>query len=414
MEDVDLLGLLGLEDFKVIDSRHTEDGVVICVEFASPPDGCQRCGVVGDLIVKERPVVRVRDLSISGRPAWLWWRKHRWSCRSCHRTFTQSHPVSGERQRVSRRLRRHLGNRARSGAAHAEVARDERVSRYHVGQGARFSRPPSPWWPAELERCPRWISLDEAAHRRNCELPTVISAPEQRRVLDVIPGRSKQAVQQWLHALLADVAANIKVVSIDPYDAYRRAIQAELPQAVIVCDPFHLVRGAGTAMDSVRRDRQRIARTTGRLAHGARQSGKQHNWQPELYRSRRRLLSAHERLDPSNAAKLLALFALDPEMHRAWALKEDFRTIYHLGTRAEAEQRLDAFLTAAEASGFPAFVSFAHGLRKWRGEFLAYFDQHATNGYAEGITNKIKVIKRRAYGLPTFAGFRDRILLCCR
>jgi transposase len=413
MEDVDLLGLLGLEDFRIIDLRQAEDGVVIRVESASPPDGCQRCGVVGDLIVKERPVVRVRDLSISGRPAWLWWRKHRWSCRSCHRTFTQSHPATDERQRVSSRLRRHLGNRARSGAAHAEVARDEHVSRYHVGQGARFNRPPSPWWLAELERWPRWISLDEAAHRRNRELPTVISAPEQRRVLDVIPGRSKQAVQQWLQALPADVAANIKVVSIDPYDAYRRAIQAELPQAVIVCDPFHLVRGAGTAMDSVRRDRQRIARTSGRLAHGARQSGKQHNWQPELYRSRRRLLSAHERLDPSNAAKLQALFALDPEMRRAWALKEDFRTIYHLRTRVEAEQRLEAFLTAAEASGFPAFVSFAHGLRKWRGEFLAYFDQRATNGYAEGITNKIKVIKRRAYGLPTFDGFRDRILLCC-
>jgi len=413
MEDVDLLGLFDLEDFKIIDLRHADDSVVICVESASPPDGCQCCGVVGDLIVKERPVVRVRDLSISGRPAWLSWRKHRWSCRSCHRTFTQSHPVCAQRQRVSLRLRSHLGNRARAGAAHAEVARDEHVSRYHVRQGARSSRPPTPWWPVEIERWPRWISLDEAAHRRNRELPTVISAPEQRRVLDVIPGRSKQAVQQWLHQLPADVAANIKVVSIDPYDAYRRGIQAELPHALIVCDPFHLVRGAGTAMDSVRRDRQRIARTSGRLAHGARQSGKQHNWQPDLYRSRHRLLSAEERLDPKNATKLKALFALDPEMGRAWALKEDFRTLYHLSSRAEAEQRLDAFLTAAETSGFPAFVSFAHGLRKWRTEFLAYFDKPATNGYAEGITNKIKVIKRRAYGLPTFAGFRERILLCC-
>ena len=68
------------------------------------------------------------------------------------------------------------------------------------------------------------------------ELPTVISAPAQRRVLDVIPGRSKRAVQDWLQAFPAEVAANIKVVSIDPYDAYRRAIQAELPHAVIVCD----------------------------------------------------------------------------------------------------------------------------------------------------------------------------------
>jgi transposase len=70
-------------------------------------------------------------------------------------------------------------------------------------------------------------------------------------------------------------------------------------------------------------------------------------------------------------------------------------------TKAEAEQRLDAFLTAAEASGLPAFVSFAHGLRKWTTEFMAYFNQRATNGYPEGITNKIKVIKRPTYGLPT-------------
>jgi transposase len=88
MEDVDLLGLLDLEDLRIVDARQGDDGVVICVESASQPDGCQRCGVVGDLIVKERSVVRVRDLSISGRPAWLWWRKHQWSCRSCPRAFT--------------------------------------------------------------------------------------------------------------------------------------------------------------------------------------------------------------------------------------------------------------------------------------------------------------------------------------
>jgi transposase len=44
---------------------------------------------------------------------------------------------------------------------------------------------------------------------------------------------------------------------------------------------------------------------------------------------------------------------------------------------------------------------------------LAYFDEPTTNGYAEGSINKVKVIKRRAYGLPTFAGFCDRVLLAC-
>jgi transposase len=52
-------------------------------------------------------------------------------------------------------------------------------------------------------------------------------------------------------------------------------------------------------------------------------------------------------------------------------------------------------------------------VRLWHEELLAYFDEPTTNGYAEGVINKVKVIKRRAYGLPTFDGFRERVLLAC-
>ncbi len=78
-----------------------------------------------------------------------------------------------------------------------------------------------------------------------------------------------------------------------------------------------------------------------------------------------------------------------------------------------AERRLDLFLAAVERSGLRSFEAFAKGLRAWRQELLAYFDEPTTNGYAEGVINKVKVIKRRAYGLPTFAGFRERVLLAC-
>ena len=68
---------------------------------------------------------------------------------------------------------------------------------------------------------------------------------------------------------------------------------------------------------------------------------------------------------------------------------------------------------AVERAHLPAFTAFADGVRLWRTELLAYFDEPTTNGYAEGVINKIKVIKRRAYGIPTFDGFRDRVLLAC-
>jgi transposase len=63
--------------------------------------------------------------------------------------------------------------------------------------------------------------------------------------------------------------------------------------------------------------------------------------------------------------------------------------------RHQAERRLNLFLTAVERAQLPAFTAFAAGVRLWRTELLAYFDKPTTNGYAEGVINKVKVIKRR-------------------
>jgi transposase len=81
--------------------------------------------------------------------------------------------------------------------------------------------------------------------------------------------------------------------------------------------------------------------------------------------------------------------------------------------RAEAERRLDAFLAAVDRAQIPSFKAFADGVRLWRDELLAYIDEPTTNGYAEGVINKVKVIKRRAYGLPTFTDFRKRVVIAC-
>jgi transposase len=69
-------------------------------------------------------------------------------------------------------------------------------------------------------------------------------------VIEVLDGRDRRTIERWLSALPADVRVGIEVVSIDPYDAYRQAIHAALPHARIVCDHFHLVRGANAALDA--------------------------------------------------------------------------------------------------------------------------------------------------------------------
>jgi transposase len=122
---------------------------------------------------------------------------------------------------------------------------------------------------------------------------------------------------------------------------------------------------------------------------------------------------ASERLSERERRRLCELFEREPLIAEAWGLKEAFRSIYKAPDRRAAERRLDRFLQAVEHAQLPAFTAFADGVRLWREELLAYFDEPTTNGYAEGVINKVKVIKRRAYGLPTFDGFRQRVLLAC-
>jgi transposase len=401
--------LVGLEGFEVTRVVDVGDRLDLEVEPVARAGCCPHCGR-GSIDVKDRPVVRVRDLPIAGRVTYLVWRKRRYCCRGCGRSFTESHPELPARQRVTRRFRRRLFERVRGGAAHAEVARCERTTRYQVARAFRAGAED------ELEarreaRPPRRLSLDEAHHRRGRELATVVSDLDYQRVVEVLDGRSRRRVERYLRSLSEPQRRAIEVVSIDPYEAYRQAIRNELPWARIVVDHFHLVRGANTALDSIRRERQREHGR--RKPKGARRSGRAAHWRHDLYRSRHRLLKARERLTERERRRLCALFEREPLIAEAWALKEAFRSIYRAEDRHEAEHRLDDFLAAVERAQLPAFTAFAEGVRLWRAELLAYFDEPTTNGYAEGVINKVKVIKRRASGLPSFAGFRQRVLLAC-
>jgi transposase len=201
-----------------------------------------------------------------------------------------------------------------SGGAHAEIAREEGTTRYQVTRA--FD------WAAEDRDAarqgaalPRRLSLDEAHHRRGRELATVVSDLDRRCVVDVVDGCTRRSIERFLRSLTVQQRQAVKVVSIDPSEAYRQAIRNLLPDAQIVCDHFHLVRGANTALDSVRRERQR--QQGRRRPKGARRSGRLDTWNPELYRARHRLLKANERLGERERRRLRELFERDPVLAQA-------------------------------------------------------------------------------------------------
>jgi len=130
-----------------------------------------------------------------------------------------------------------------------------------------------------------------------------------------------------------------------------------------------------------------------------------------LFRARYLLLTAAERLTPERRARLLEILSRYPLLQRAWALKEAFRAWYQSATRTEAEQGLSIWEAQVQEEGLAPFQALSPMLRDWRQEILNYFDHRYTNGFVEGKNNRIKVIKRMAYGYRNNHNFRLRILL---
>ncbi len=110
-------------------------------------------------------------------------------------------------------------------------------------------------------------------------------------------------------------------------------------------------------------------------------------------------------------ARLNELFYRYPELWRAWVLKESFRDWYRGTNRSRAEERLELLEERIANDYLPEFKELLHTLNNWREEILNYFDYPITNGFVEGKNNRIKTIKRMAYGYRNMDNFRLRILV---
>ena len=134
----------------------------------------------------------------------------------------------------------------------------------------------------------------------------------------------------------------------------------------------------------------------------------------ELKRIKWLLLKERARLSADEQAQLEALFAEADYavLKEAYWAKEAFRQILEKPlSRATAEQELAQWQEQAEATGNRFLGPFIKPVRKWKGYILNYFEGRYSTGIVEGINNRIKLIKRRAFGYVNFGHFRQRVLI---
>ncbi|KRE60093.1 transposase [Nostocoides sp. Soil756] len=419
--------LLGIEGLSVASVTVVADGVRV-VEVVTDDEsaaGCPRCGVLSRS-VKERVVTRPRDIPYGAAPVALVWHKTRWRCReqACPRgSFTESIPAVPARSRLTRRLRAECGagvaqrfSCVLAGAEHYRVSWPVAHAAYVAHVAAELAAPPpsvavlgidetrrgKPKW-ARDPVTGRWAVVADRWHTG------IVDAAGTGGLLGHIDGRTAAKVSEWLTAQPPAWRAGITHVTIDLSASYAKAVADALPNAAVVADRFHLVRLANDMVTEVRQRATRDARD---------RRGRKRD--PE-WAGRRRLLTAHERLDPAAFARLWnsLVDAGDPglEVLHAYTVKENLRQLLALaGTdpdRALIRERLWRLYDQAAASPSPEVHRFAGTIEAWWPAIEAAITTGYSNARSEGYNRLAKHQSRNAFGFRNVDNHRRRVRWAC-
>jgi transposase len=238
----------------------------------------------------------------------------------------------------------------------------------------------------------KFLAIDEISTGKGHRYLTVVLDWRSGAIVFVGDGKGADALEPFWKRLRAS-HARVEAVAIDMSAAYINALQEHLPNATIVFDHFHVIKLFNDKLSDLRRDVQRDAETV--------------QQKKVLKGTRWLLLKNPDNLNDqkNERQRLEEALELNRPLATAYYMKEDLRTLWDQPDKATATTKLDDWIRRAQITGIPMLQRFANTLGAHRTGILAYHDFPLSTGPLEGTNNKIKTMKRQAYG------FRDHEFL---
>ena len=354
------------------------------------PETC-RCSACGSPQVQSRGRVerRFRAVPIGSRATFVVLPIPRVECQACGVVRQVKIPFADARRSYTNSFERYaleLSRRMtiRDVAKHLGVSWDL-IKEIQKGDfSRRYAKP-------KLKHL-RHLAIDEIAIAKGHRYLTIVMDLESGAVVFVGDGKGAKALQPFWKRLRGS-KAKIEAVAMDMSPAYREAVATHLPKAKIVFDRFHVMKLFNEKLSNLRRDLHREATDVMK--------------KKVLKGTRWLLLKAAENLDEEKdeKKKLKEALALNRSLAVAYYLKEDLRQFWEQPGKKFATLFLDGWIKRAGASGIKMLQGMGKTLAAHRSGLLAYYDVMITSGPMEGTNNKIKTMKRQAYG------FRDKEFL---
>ena len=341
---------------------------------------CHQCGQQAAMVHSNGHSRMLRDLNIANAQVWLQVDYRKVWCNDCNGVRVERFSFADASKRVTHRLAQYIYDLCRVMTVH-DVAE-------HLDLNPKTVKSIDKTF---LERSFGWtdchdlrvLAVDEIALRKGHSYMTVVMDYFSGRVIWMGENRNKETLDRFFAEMTDQQKQGIEAVAMDMWEPFINRVRHHCTNAKIVFDFFHVVQAFGRAIDKVRRDEYIKAGQQDRKV---------------LKGSRYLLLKNEENLSDNQKHRLEKVLELNSTLSILYILKEQLKLIYYYSDPEKVKQTLDDWCRMAEHVDHPAVKTFIKRLRFFEYGIVAHADYPIGTSRLEGVNNKIKVIKRKAYG----------------
>jgi transposase len=341
---------------------------------------CHQCGSPAATVHSQGYRRHIRDLNIASTQVWLDVEYRKIWCNNCSRAKVEQLSFADASKRVTHRLAQYIYGLCKVMTVH-DVAE-------HLDLDPKTVKSIDK---AFLERSFGWtdchdlrvLAIDEIALRKGHSYMTVVMDFFSGRVIWMGENRDKETLDRFFAEMTDQQKQGIEAVAMDMWEPFINRIRHHCPNAKIVFDFFHVVQAFGRVIDKVRRDEYIKADQQDRKI---------------LKGSRYLLLKNEENLSDKQKDRLEQVLELNYTLSILYVLKDQLKLVYYYSDREQVKKNLDDWCQMAEHLDCPAVKAFIKRLRFFEYGIIEHADYPIGTSRLEGVNNKIKVIKRKAYG----------------
>jgi transposase len=383
----------GVRGYRYVKTKYVGGEVIFAIEQPLETCRCSACGSE-NVVGRGKTPRRFRAVPIGGKPVYLELLIPRVECRECNVVRQVEIGFANPRVTYTKAFARYALELSQymtiqDVADHLRISWDVIKEIQKADLKRRFDRP-------KLKHL-RHIAIDEISTAKGHVYLTLVLDLDTGVVVHVGSGKGGDALKDfWIR--LRHSGARIEAVATDMSPAYIDAVTTHLPGARLVFDRFHVIKLYNDKLSDLRRAMYRELTE---------------NMHKDVLKGVRwLLLKRPENLDPSRnePQRLEEALRLNAPLATAYYLKAELNEIWEQDDEETAQALLMDWIVYAEGTGIRMLQSFAKTLRLHALGILAYYDHPISTGPLEGTNNKIKTMKRQAYGFRDQEFFRLKIL----